>query len=427
MLNPNLGEDLLIEKELGAGPFGVVYSAKQKFLGRYAAVKIFHHHLTHKYRLVERLTAQGMLGGGLSHPGLVRLYTGSAKRDFAWVAMELVEGESLKTRIESAGVSFGSGELISWMIELCDILAELHHQKIFHHDIKPSNIFLTKEHLKLSDTGTASLFLGSAEGSSLVGNPSCCAPELWERPSLADGRADIYALGVVLYWAIAKRWPWVVERESEWRKKHCEVAPFPLEHKTELEQVVMKAIAKEPEARYQNVLELRLALESLLGVMPVMVKAPIPRWQKAGASKMPATDKIASPTPFSEARKEPAPATTVLPRTGIYFEFPNGSFQHLQGKEEYSIGRADLPKHWLPDIDLTPHGGESHGVGRHHAIIFWGKDFWKKDCVYLQDLETTNGTFINGKLLEDKEPVALSSGAQVSFGELSVLIKIFKK
>ena len=214
----------------------------------------------------------------LNHPGIVTLYEfgragGDTNREAArpqplyYFLMEFVNGVNLRQVLEAGRMS--PREALAIVPQICDALQYAHDQGIVHRDIKPENILLDRQgHVKVADFGLAKLVgdsrsgRGRGRGSSpastgagtVMGTPQYMAPEQRERPTEVDHRADIYSLGVVFYQMLTGELP--ARARSKLRRRKCHVD-------VRLDEVVLRALEKEPERRYQHVSEVKSAVETI--------------------------------------------------------------------------------------------------------------------------------------------------------------------
>jgi serine/threonine protein kinase len=193
----------LVERKLGEGGMGVVFAARDRRLDRAVALKRIRPGQTDGQER-ERFWREARAAASVSHPNVCQLYEIDEDGSGLFLAMELLEGESLSDRLRRGALP--SAEALPIALAVLSALAALHRKGIVHRDLKPSNIFLSTNGVKLLDFGLARPFLGADDSSAndltrpgvLLGTPSYLAPELIEG-QIADPRSDLFALGVVLY------------------------------------------------------------------------------------------------------------------------------------------------------------------------------------------------------------------------------------
>jgi predicted Ser/Thr protein kinase len=267
---------------LGKGGMGAVYKARQKELDRLVALKILPPEVAHHPAFAERFTREARALARLSHPNIVTVYdfgrtsgpppasstevpAAGADGGLFYFIMEYVEGVNLRQAIQSGGMS--PKEALAIVPQICDALQFAHDEGIVHRDIKPENILVDRRgRVKIADFGLAKL-LGHAPGDeSLTGSQQVMgtlrymAPEQFEGTKDVDHRADIYSLGVVFYELLTGELP--IGRFAPPSKK--------VEIDVRLDDVVLRALEKEPEQRYQHVSEVKTEVDAIRGSAPAV-------------------------------------------------------------------------------------------------------------------------------------------------------------
>jgi tRNA A-37 threonylcarbamoyl transferase component Bud32 len=255
---------------IGKGGMGAVYKARQKELDRVVALKILPPGIGDDPAFAERFAREAKALAKLNHPGIVTIYDFGRVDGLFYFLMEFVDGVNLRQLLHAGRVS--PREALAIVPQICDALQFAHDQGIVHRDIKPENILLDRRgRVKVADFGLAKLVGagdepaaggGTAAGSpvltesgKVMGTPSYMAPEQVEHPNEVDNRADIYALGVVFYQMLTGELPGKrIEPPS--KKVHIDVR---------LDEVVLRALEKEPELRYQQVSEVKTCVETIVG------------------------------------------------------------------------------------------------------------------------------------------------------------------
>ncbi|MHC4480197.1 MAG: serine/threonine-protein kinase [Planctomycetota bacterium] len=248
-----------IEGEIGRGGMGVVYRVRQVSLDREVALKVLRPALEPESGLVERFRAEAQAGSRISHPNLVEVYDVGCEGGRHYIAMELVEGESLASLIRREG-SMGYPRAAAITSQMATALGALHGVGVVHRDVKPSNVLLGGEGVvKLGDFGVALLQQGggavTGEGMT-VGTAHYMSPEQARGEEL-DGRSDIYALGVVLYELLTGHVPFGGEGVVGVMRAHGEAAVPSIRRERpdvpeRLVEVVNRCLSKEPSGRYQR-------------------------------------------------------------------------------------------------------------------------------------------------------------------------------
>jgi serine/threonine protein kinase len=266
-----LGRYEIIE-ELGRGAMGVIYKAKDPVIGRYVAIKTIRlgdfTDSAHVAELHSRLMREAQSAGVLSHPNIITIFDVGEEAGLAYFAMELVEGVTLEHIVEGEQ-RLDESAIVSIARQTADALGFAHQRGIVHRDIKPANIMLTQDgRVKVADFGIAKV--GSTKMTQtgmLLGSPSYMAPEHFLGKPL-DGRSDIFALGILLYELITGQPPFVAENLGTLSYKIAHEDPLPpIKLKPgmnpRLNALVVKALARDPAARFQTAEEMCAALDGL--------------------------------------------------------------------------------------------------------------------------------------------------------------------
>ena len=244
---------------IGKGGMGTVYKARQSQLDRFVALKILSPELSRDPAFAERFSREARALARLNHPNIVNVYDFGKSGNFYFFIMELVDGLNL-WQMEQAKKPLAPEEALAIIPRICDALQYAHDQGIVHRDIKPANILLDKQgRVKIADFGLAKLLgtetkgMGLTQAQAAMGTPHYMAPEQWEKPLAVDHRADIYSLGVVFYEMLTGELP-LGRFQSPSRKVQMDVR---------LDEVVLRALEKEPELRYQQASEVKCAVETI--------------------------------------------------------------------------------------------------------------------------------------------------------------------
>ncbi|MBI2930655.1 MAG: protein kinase [Planctomycetes bacterium] len=250
-----------ILETLGQGGMGVVYRARHTSLERTVAVKVLAPALAKDPEFVGRFRREAKALATLSHPHIVTVYDFGTDGSQAYIAMEFVEGVNLRTLLAERQVT--PKEALRIVPQICDALEYAHAQGVVHRDIKPENILVSKQgQIKIADFGLAKM-AEKGEGtltrtSVTMGTPQYMAPEQYERMKDVDHRADIYSLGVVLYEMLTGEVP----------AGHFQLPSQKVEVDVRLDEIVLKALAKEPERRYQRAAEVKTDVETVIASGP---------------------------------------------------------------------------------------------------------------------------------------------------------------
>ncbi|HYL61564.1 MAG TPA: serine/threonine-protein kinase [Candidatus Methylomirabilis sp.] len=248
--------------ELGRGAMGVVYKATDPVIGRTVAVKTIK--LSEegtgmsRHELLTRFQTEARAAGLLTHPNIVVVFDAGEEDGLYYITMELVEGKSLQSHLDGAQ-AFPLPRVLRIMEQTCSALQFAHERNVVHRDIKPANIMLTADDtVKVTDFGTAKIlqFGTMQQTAHVMGTPSYMSPEQVKGRAV-DGRSDIFSLGVLLYEMVTGEKPYPGQNITTVIYKIVNEEPVPPRQidpsiHPGLSAVVMKALAKEPEARYQS-------------------------------------------------------------------------------------------------------------------------------------------------------------------------------
>ncbi|GAC1631608.1 MAG: hypothetical protein NVS9B14_03670 [Candidatus Acidiferrum sp.] len=255
-----------IQGELGRGAMGIVYKAVDPVIGRTVAVKTLR--LSEegtglsRTELLNRFQTEARAAGLLTHPNIVVVFDAGEEEGLYYITMELVEGKSLQALLD-AGQPFPLARVLRIMEQTCSALHFAHERNIVHRDIKPANLMLTADDtVKITDFGTAKIlqFGTMQQTAHVMGTPSYMSPEQ-VKGRVVDGRSDIFSLGVMLYEMVTGEKPFPGQNITTVIYKIVNEEPVPPRQidpsiHAGLSAVVMKALAKEPSARYQNCREM---------------------------------------------------------------------------------------------------------------------------------------------------------------------------
>jgi tetratricopeptide (TPR) repeat protein len=252
----NLFPQLEILECLGRGGMGAVYQARQPRLDRFVALKILSPERQGNPKFADRFEREARALAKLHHPNIVSVYDfGEAHGNF-YLLMEFVDGLTLRQLLQDRRLS--PAEALAIVPKICEALQYAHGQGIVHRDIKPENILMDKEgRVKIADFGIAKILGEGARGNlteeQAIGTPHYMSPEQIEKPQTVDHRADIYSLGVVFYEMLTGELP-LGKFQPPSKKVHVDVR---------LDEIVLRALEKEPERRYQQVSEVKTQVETV--------------------------------------------------------------------------------------------------------------------------------------------------------------------
>lgn len=257
---------------LGKGGMGAVYQARQPGLDRLVALKILPPLAGKDPGFAERFSREARALARLNHPNIVGVHDSGQAGGLYYLVMEFVDGANLR-EVGRAG-RLPPKQTLQIVSQICDALQFAHDEGIIHRDIKPENILLDKKgRVKIADFGIAKIIgatperIGLTGARDFVGTLHYIAPEQIEQPNAVDHRADIYSLGVVFYELLTGELPF---------------GRFPLPSSkvsvdVRLDDVVVRALQKEPERRYQHASEVKTDVQAITDAPPPLVSSPAGR------------------------------------------------------------------------------------------------------------------------------------------------------
>jgi predicted Ser/Thr protein kinase len=236
---------------LGRGGMGVVYKARQKSLDRWVAIKILPPERVGDGKFAERFAREAAILAKLSHPNIVTIHDFGETGGWFYIVMEYVDGVNLRDLLREGKLD--PRQALAIVPPICEALQYAHDKGIVHRDIKPENLLLDRDgRIKIADFGIAGLIGVGGDG---IGTPPYMAPEQAGAAAQIDHRADIYALGVVLYEMLTGERP-AKELVAPSQKVQIDVR---------LDEMVLRALEQNPELRYQTAGEFKTVVETLAG------------------------------------------------------------------------------------------------------------------------------------------------------------------
>jgi serine/threonine-protein kinase len=256
-----------LERRIGAGGMADVYLAQDESLHRRVAIKILADRYTRDPGFVERFRREATAAAGLSHPNIVSIYDRGEAEGTYYIAMEYIEGPTLKEEITERA-PLPEAEAVGYAVQALQALEFAHRRGVIHRDIKPHNMMLTPDGLlKVTDFGIARATneVEMTEVGSIVGTAQYLSPEQARGHSVGP-QSDIYSMGVVLYEMLTGEVPFTGSSAVEIAMKQVNETPQPPSSKNRLithglEQVVMRALAKDPALRFHSAREMADELE----------------------------------------------------------------------------------------------------------------------------------------------------------------------
>lgn len=347
---------------LGEGAMGVVYRGFDPDIRRVVALKTVRHQgglsAQDEAQSAARFRNEAQAAGRLQHPGIVGVYDFGDDGQVAYIAMEYVEGHTLAAYLAQP-VRFSDTDVASLTSQLLDALSHAHEHGVWHRDVKPSNVIMTRTgRIKIADFGIARTdTAGLTMTGSVLGTPMYMAPEQFMgRP--VDHRVDLYATGVLLYQLVAGRPPFVGPSESLMYKVVHEAPPVPSQvdgtsRSGRFDAIVARALAKQPQDRYAHAAAFREAVTGALGqpappsVSPEAVHALPAAWNFAPTERIATSHVVPAPAPLPARAAAPSTAPAAPP-TG---------------------GTGPAPAHWDPVILAQVEATLARHVGPLAAVL----------------------------------------------------------
>jgi len=312
--NLEIGETLLgqwkLESKIGEGGMGNVFLATELKLGRKVAVKALHvDNLADE--TVKRFEREAQVMGKLDHPNIVTLYAVGRHRDVPFLVMRYLEGGSLWDLLDANGGRLTPEQLLPLVKQLCSALGYIHGKNLIHRDLKPSNIFISPQgKVTLLDLGLARGHTTALTRTGIIwGTPDFMAPEQIVGEKQLDGRADLYALSVVMYRMIANQPPFPDADEQDLMRAHLtrprpDIAKVWFQATPALSLMLQKGMAIKPEDRYQTAEEFAQAFDRVVNAREQPTRAAP---QAPAPSAPPRTSTGSNPALSAAPPAAPAP------------------------------------------------------------------------------------------------------------------------
>jgi len=294
LVGKTLGKYRIVAK-IGVGGMAEVYKAFQPGLNRYVAIKVMHAHLSNDSNFLGRFEREALATGKLRHTNIVQALDFDQDSGIYFMVMEFINGPTLKDEFKHRrhqGKAFSLEEIGRILTVLSDAIDYAHSRKMVHRDLKPANIMINEEgQVLLADFGIARMTEGTQHTATgaMAGTPAYMSPEQGQGKK-ADGRSDIYALGVILYEMTTGQVPYEADTPIAVVLKHInEPLPKPTLINSSIpeavEAVILKSMNKSPDDRYQTANEMATALRQAVGLEsgddlrrnPLIIAAPPPQ------------------------------------------------------------------------------------------------------------------------------------------------------
>ncbi len=404
-----------LKEAVGQGGMASIYRAFDASLSRWVAIKVALIQTSGKdgETMLARFRQEARAIATLRHRNILTIYGYGEEEGWAYIVMEYVPNGSLKDRIKP-NEPFTWQRALQVIIPVAQALAFAHQQGIIHRDIKPANILMPQDDWPLlADFGLAKMQQSGMPNLTMpgqvLGTMAYAAPEQIQEMTEIDARGDIYSLGIVLYELLTSKLPFKGETSFDFLMARLTDPPIPLLignplAPPEFAPILDKALAQYPQDRYDSMEEFSQALLEV-------------RYDLTGSF-------VTQPPP-SRKRPKVEDKTTILPdidadEIAPVLEPPlrlkvaaSGQEIATEQRSELIIGRAH--KESKPDIDLGPYGGSQAGVSRQHSrLVRQGHD-WA-----IEDLGSTNGTFVNGTKLPPHQPQKIKHGDMIRCGQIEL-------
>src|SRR5438552_103568 len=309
----------VIKRKLGSGGMADVYLAEDQELGGRVALKLLNDRHAADEQFVERFRREAQSAAGLNHPNIVSIFDRGRAEGTYYIAMEYLEGRTLKELLVRNGPT-PTPIAIDYARQILGALAFAHRNGIVHRDIKPHNIVVRKDgRLKVTDFGIARSGASQmTEAGSIVGTAQYLSPEQ-ARGAPVDARSDLYSLGIVLYEMLTGKVPFTGDAPVEIAMKHLTAVPEPpsklrpdVPH--DLDAIVMRALAKEPDQRYGSAEEMDADLARVARGVAVSSKTEDAMTQVLSGAGI-----AAAPMLVQRPRGVTPPAASVYPPPAPYY------------------------------------------------------------------------------------------------------------
>ena len=396
-----------LKEVVGEGGMATVYKAFQPSLGRSVAVKVMHQRYSD---LLPRFQREARAVALLRHRNILAIYDYGEEDGYAYLVMEFVAQGTLKEML--------TGQPIDWVttvalgISVGEALHYAHQNGIVHRDVKPTNILMpSPDWPLLADFGLVKVKSSDenlTDSGTIIGTPEYISPEQASGEPV-DHRADIYALGVIIFEMITGRLPFNYTNLNQIMIAHItEPVASPVELNPDcppkLEQVILKAMEKDPDDRYGDMAAMVEALKDVIG------SSTLPKGKSFNSQDVPSYITNLSVYDSLTSQVVEQEVKLVVIEQNVTLDIPVDAEKLIVGRTHGSH-RAD--------IDLGPYGAATAGVSRKHICLIHDDERWT-----LEDLGSLNGTFVNDVKLKPQTPITLKSGDVIRCGHMPLIFRI---
>ena len=404
---------------LGYGAMAQVFKARHIQLNRFAAIKILHPHFASDPDFVRQFTDEAQNLALLRHPNIVQVYDVDILGNQPYLAMEFIDGPTLKSIVEKNREKHTRLSLIRSLRIIYSIglaLSYAHQRDVIHRDVKPSNVMVESSgRVVLTDFGLARLTTRQreTETGTIKGTPAYMSPEQ-ALGQASHPRSDIYSLGVIFYELLTGDLPFNDENPIAIAMKHVTEPLMPPrsivpEIPEDVEKIVIQAMFKNPNERYRTVNEF------LHDLTRVRLKIKTTRLNTASLSSIKSSlDQVAS------WMAPERPDDQIGLQVCLHF-VDTGQILDLELNKEYTIGRKHKSQPIVPDIDLSQFKAYEWGISRLHASLSV-----RPTGVSITDIGSSNGTWLRGNRLPPNQAFQLEHGEIIYLGKLKIQLLLYE-
>jgi beta-lactam-binding protein with PASTA domain/tRNA A-37 threonylcarbamoyl transferase component Bud32 len=270
LIGKKLGGRYEILEQIGGGGMALVYKGLDMLLHRYVAVKVLRHQYVHDEEFIRRFRREAQSAASLSHPNVVSIYDVGQEGETHYIVMEYIEGTTLNDIIKEKA-PLQVEEAVHYASQIADALDHAHHNEIIHRDIKPHNILIGKNgRVKVTDFGIARAATSSTitQTGSVIGSVHYFSPEHAKGTNTGE-KSDLYSLGIVMYQMLTGKLPFIGESPISVALKHLQEDVEEPRKVNQLipqsvENIILKAMRKKTDERYQSASQMHKDLETCL-------------------------------------------------------------------------------------------------------------------------------------------------------------------